>query len=78
MPFDTHRALINSTASDAPQREDFDPGHLEAVNELVSARLRCTQSSIESSLSELNSDLARLENALLSKRKMAWVRTGLV
>lgn len=42
------------------------------------ARLGRAQSSTQTSLSRLDSDLAEVENALLSTRKNVWVRSGVV
>ncbi|KAF2684672.1 hypothetical protein K458DRAFT_430988 [Lentithecium fluviatile CBS 122367] len=75
------RSLLSETelrTSDAPQPEEFAPGRLDEDDELVLARLRKTQSSAEKSLSEIASDLTRLEHALVSTRKKVWARTGVI
>ncbi|RTE84138.1 hypothetical protein BHE90_001238 [Fusarium euwallaceae] len=75
------RGLLENTthkSSCPPQPEEFPRGHLEEDDEMVLARLRKAQASLQTSLSRLDQDLQKLQNALLSTRKERAVRTGLI
>ncbi|KAM0250813.1 hypothetical protein ACHAP5_002030 [Fusarium lateritium] len=75
------RGLLGSTAhipSRPPRSEEFPRGHLEEDDEMVLARLRKAQASLQTSLSRLDQDLQQLQNALLSSRRKSAVPTGLV
>ncbi|KAM0415951.1 hypothetical protein ACHAPT_013105 [Fusarium lateritium] len=65
-------------SSHPPQPEEFPNGHQEEADELVLARLRKAQSSLQTSLPKLDRDLKQLENALILTRKKMAVRTGVV
>ncbi|WAO87540.1 Hypothetical protein NCS54_00485300 [Fusarium falciforme] len=74
------RGLLGSTThrpSRPPRPEEFPRGHLEEDNEMVLARVRKAQASLQTSLSRLDQDLQKLQNALLSTRRKSAVRTGL-
>ncbi|RSL47232.1 hypothetical protein CEP53_010007 [Fusarium sp. AF-6] len=75
------RGLLENTTHNSscpPGPEEFPHGHLEEDDELVLARLRKAQASLQTLLSRLDQDLQKLQNALLSTRKERAVRTGLI
>ncbi|KAJ4141764.1 hypothetical protein NW768_000981 [Fusarium equiseti] len=75
------RGLLGSStdmASRPPRNEEFPRGYLDEDDEMVLARLRKAQASLEPSLSRLDQDLRKLRRALLSTRKRAVARTSLV
>ncbi|RSL59726.1 hypothetical protein CEP54_007141 [Fusarium duplospermum] len=75
------RGLFENTTNKSscpPRPEEFPHGHLEEDDEMVLARLRKAQASLQTSLSRLDRDLQQLQNALLSTRKNWAARTGLI
>jgi hypothetical protein len=68
--------LRKVVATDMPLQDEYVEAHLEEDNELVLARLRKTQSSLQTTLRQIDTDLARLQKNLLSTRRLVWVRTG--
>jgi hypothetical protein len=67
-----------STAADAIPEDEYPPGELDESNEMLLARLRRVQYSLQSLFSEIHSQIARLQKAQLSKRSVIWLKTGIL